>query len=101
MSLNDMMALTVATSAAILMAGRADAQSVCGPHDQVVAQLGQVYDETRQSLGLAGNGTVIEVFASEAGTWTILITDTNGQSCMAAAGEAWQTMAAVDVGDGA
>jgi hypothetical protein len=101
MSLNDMMTLTVATSAAILMAGQADAQAVCGSHDQIVAQLGEVYKETQQSLGLAANGSVIEVFASEAGTWTILITDTAGQTCMAAAGEAWQTMASAEPGEGA
>lgn len=101
MSLNDMLALTVATSATLLIAGRADAQAVCGPHDQIVSQLGQVYNETQQSLGLAANGSVIEVFASEAGTWTILITDTNGQTCMAAAGEAWQTMASAGPGEGA
>jgi hypothetical protein len=101
MSLNDMMTLTVATGAAILMTGRAEAQAVCGSHEQIVAQLGQVYKETQQSLGLAANGSVIEVFASDAGTWTILITDVNGQTCMAAAGEAWQTMASADPGEGA
>jgi hypothetical protein len=103
MSLNDMMTLTVATGAAIVMAGRADAQAqaVCGSHDQIVAQLGQVYKEEQQSLGLAANGSVIEVFASDAGTWTILITDVNGRTCMAAAGEAWQTMASAEPGEGA
>jgi hypothetical protein len=101
MSLNDMMALTVCVGTAMALAGSAEAQAVCGPHEQIVAQLGQVYNETQQSLGLAANGSVIEVFASEAGTWTILITDTNGQTCMAAAGEAWQTMASAGPGEGA
>jgi hypothetical protein len=35
---------------------------------------------------------VVEVFASKAGTWTIVLTDANGLACLAAAGDAWQVM---------
>jgi len=90
MTLNDMMALSATVGALMLGAARADAQSACADHDQVVQQLGQAYGETRQSLGLSSDGSVIEIFASEAGTWTIVVTDVNGQACLAAAGEAWQ-----------
>lgn len=41
-------------------------------------------------MGLAGNGTAIEVFVSEAGTFTIVMTWPNGMSCLIAAGKDWQ-----------
>lgn len=31
----------------------------------------------------------MEVFVAEKGTWTIVITDLTGTSCIVAAGEAW------------
>ncbi|WP_280800260.1 MULTISPECIES: hypothetical protein [unclassified Mesorhizobium] len=40
---------------------------------------------------------MLEIFVSDQGTWTILATDTHGQSCIITAGEGWDgaTMAAV------
>tara|TARA_Y100000031_G_C8177535_1_gene364822 strand:+ start:176 stop:370 length:195 start_codon:yes stop_codon:yes gene_type:complete len=39
---------------------------------------------------LASSGAVLEVLASKGGTWTILVTQPNGTSCVVATGEAWQ-----------
>ena len=78
----------------------AETRLVCGPRGDVVAGLKQKYAEEPVSMGLASNGTVIEVFASEAGTWTILMTHPNGLSCLLTAGENWENLSAKVAGAG-
>lgn len=63
----------------------------CGKRAKIVERLEAKYGETRQSMGLAQNNGVVEVFASdESGTWTIVITLPNGMTCLVAAGNAFQ-----------
>ena len=58
-----------------------------------MSQLQQSHGETAKGLGLGNRGqSVIELFVSETGSWTILITRTNGLSCIAASGENWTPM---------
>lgn len=65
----------------------------CGPRDNVVALLGERYGESRQSIGLAGRGQVMEVFASlETGTWTITVTLPNGMTCLVASGQSYEAL---------
>ncbi|MCP5074053.1 MAG: hypothetical protein GY947_12285 [Rhodobacteraceae bacterium] len=64
----------------------------CAQRTQVVERLHDRYGETRQSVGLAQNNGVVEVFASnESGTWTIVITLPNGMTCLVAAGSAFES----------
>lgn len=68
----------------------AAARSVCGERAAVVAELERRYGETRRSVGLQQGRGVIEVWASErTGSWTILLTDAEGRTCLMAAGEAF------------
>ena len=62
------------------------------------------YGETRQALGLAQQGAVIEMFASEtSGSWTITVTMPNGTTCLVASGQAYEELAEAlsPQGDGA
>lgn len=69
----------------------AQAQAVCGQREAIVAQLEKKYGETRRSVGLQQGRGVVEIYASkDTGSWTILVTDTRGLSCLMAAGEAFQ-----------
>ncbi|SDF21753.1 hypothetical protein SAMN04488117_1031, partial [Celeribacter baekdonensis] len=69
----------------------ATAQQSCGQRDQVLERLGTQYGESRQSIGLAPNNGVVELFAStETGTWTLLMTQPNGVSCLIASGQAFE-----------
>ncbi len=43
-------------------------------------------------MGLASNGAVIEVLASPSGSFTIILTQPNGLSCVMAAGENWENL---------
>jgi lipase chaperone LimK len=65
-------------------------QAVCGAHRDVLEQLKRAYSETPASMGLASNGTIIEVLVSSSGTWTIVMTQPNGIACLMAVGEGWQ-----------
>jgi hypothetical protein len=71
----------------------AQAQQNCAPRDIVVERLATGYGETRQSIGLAANNAVLEVFAStETGTWTVTVTSPGGSTCLVASGYSFETL---------
>ncbi len=88
--LKTLTALTVA-AAAIPAAALAEGRN-CGERSAIVQRLENNYGEARTGAGLSdGNSSMIEIFASEeTGTWTILVTRPDGQSCLVAAGDNWQ-----------
>ncbi|GAA3863011.1 hypothetical protein [Celeribacter arenosi] len=86
---------------ALVIAGAASAQANCANRDQVIDRLMSKFGESRQSIGLAPNNGVFEVFASpETGTWTIVVTQPNGMSCLIASGQAFETLAELGVTKG-
>jgi len=63
----------------------------CADHATVVERLGEHYGESRQSIGLGSDNSVVEVFASmDTGSWTITVTRPGGPTCLVAAGQAYQ-----------
>ena len=70
----------------------AAAQPVCGSHGAISENLNKGYAEAPVSMGVTTSGSVIEVFASETGTWTLVITQPNGLSCLIAAGQDWESL---------
>lgn len=65
----------------------------CGAHDAIVAQLAERYGESRKAIALDGANQVVEVFASDdTGSWTLLVTRADGQSCLLAAGQAYEPL---------
>lgn len=63
----------------------------CAERDAVVSRLAEGYGETRQSIGLGANNSIVEVFASdETGTWTITVTNHAGLTCLVATGQAFE-----------
>jgi hypothetical protein len=76
------------------------AQGKCLPHDQAKTNLKRHYGEEAVGVGLGTEGqTVFELFVADTGTWTILVTRTNGLSCVAASGNDWSKLAPVDVAE--
>lgn len=88
-----LMAIVVAT----LPAPSAMAESVCGERGEFLQHLSQRYSEAPVAMGLASNGSVIEVLASEQGSWTILLTTPNGITCLVATGDAWESLKRIAV----
>jgi hypothetical protein len=78
-----------------------DSISNCGPRDEIVAQLGAVFQEAPNGMGMIDPNAVVEVFVSDAGTFTILASNTDGTSCILASGEGWDGGAVRQVGSGA
>lgn len=90
----EIFALSFGFAVLIAAAGIAEAQANCAPREVVAQQLATGYGETRQSIGLAADNSVLEVYASlETGTWTITVTAPGGPTCMVASGYAFEAMA--------
>lgn len=88
-------ALTAAAALYIVSSQSAAAENPrnCGPREAVVDRLAEGYGETRQSMGLGANNSVVEVFASDAtGTWTITVTTPNGLTCLVASGQSFEEL---------
>lgn len=82
--------LALAAAAAFFMPAPAQAAPACASHDEALALLAQKYQERRVAVGVTSAGGLVEVLASKDGaTWTILVTQPNGQSCIVSAGEGW------------
>lgn len=66
----------------------------CAPRDQVVAGLATGFDEVRRGAGLTagpdGRAQVLEIYASEAGSWTVVVTLPDGRTCLVASGQGWE-----------
>ena len=65
-------------------------QVLCGPQNKLADQLKQRFGETRQAMGVSTDAQrIIELFMAPDGSWTIVVTDTRGRSCIVLAGEDW------------
>lgn len=80
---------------ALPLTRQATAQEVCVLHDAAVQLLEQRFDERVVGRGLARAGkAMVELLTSTSGSWTIVITNVEGQTCVLASGEAWSDVAA-------
>ncbi len=65
----------------------------CAARSVVLDRLSTSFGETRRSIGMAPNNSLVEMHASgETGTWTITVTHPNGTTCMVAAGTAFEAV---------
>lgn len=63
----------------------------CGDRKKIVQGLEDQYDESQRSISISGT-RVVETFASEDGSWTVLVTDPNGLACMVLMGTHWEAV---------
>lgn len=81
-----MRAITLAV-ALLVASPAAMAQSVCSKHADFKKFLGEQHQEVVRAIGLAGTGTMVEIYVSKEGSWTLAATNTEGVTCMVMAGE--------------
>jgi len=62
----------------------------CANHNDIARQLNSKFKEKRRAFGLIGTGRMMEVFVSQKGSWTMIITSANKVSCVVAAGNSWE-----------
>ncbi len=94
--MQQLFALSLGIAAMVFAANQSRAQSPgpqCAARADVVQVLAARYGETRQAMGLAAENQLFEVFASEAGTWTLTITLTDGTTCLVASGSSFEALA--------
>ncbi len=84
--------LFAASSCLVVLGTPASAQSQCGPREQLVKSLGERYREAPVGVGVMQPNQVLELFTSDAGSWTMVVTLPNGTSCLIAAGESWNSI---------
>ena len=82
--------IVVLASVLSMLSLPAMAQVVCSERGKFLERLATGYEESPVAMGLASNGSVLEVLASDGGSWTIIVTTPTGKSCVVASGEAWE-----------
>lgn len=70
----------------------ASAEARCGSHANIVALIsGPAYGERRAGIGLDSRSQIVELFANpQTGTFTLVITNTHGWSCIVRSGNSWE-----------
>lgn len=63
----------------------------CSPVESVVTHLSQRFKEQVVARGVSGNETLIMIFASSEGSWTIAEVNTSGLACLRAAGQGFES----------
>jgi len=85
--------LAACFAASMLDTGNAlSGQPLCTSHDHMIVDLATRYKETTVAVGLENRGALLELLTSADGaTWSLIVTGPEGNSCIVAAGENWQT----------
>ncbi|RAZ73973.1 hypothetical protein [Mesorhizobium atlanticum] len=84
-------AAMLATAAITLGAAPAKAAAQCAARADIIKALGDKFHETEAGRGLINPNVVLEIFVSDQGSWTVLASDTKGQSCVLSVGEGWDS----------
>jgi hypothetical protein len=80
-------------TALALSALPAQAQFICGGHSEIVAGLAQAFQQKQIGYGVVGEAAIVEIYVSANGTWSMLVTDVKGRSCIFATGDGWENTA--------
>jgi hypothetical protein len=67
-------------------------QVQCANHNQMVGLLSKKYSENPIAMGTVNEDRFMQLFVSSGGSWTILVTKTDGQACIVAAGHNWEKL---------
>lgn len=83
--------------AGLILATQAAKAADCAPRAELTAGLATGFGEVRHGAGLTvgpdGKAQVLELFTSEAGSWTLIVTQADGTTCLVASGQAWESLA--------
>lgn len=75
----------------IMVSESAAAVRVCGERVKMTKLLSGKYKEMPRAIGVSSTGkSVLEVYTSTEGSWTVLMTTAKGMACIMGAGHSWQ-----------
>jgi hypothetical protein len=67
---------------------------VCGAENEIAAALRAGHMEEEAGHGISGTGSLWQLFTTRKGeTWTLLLTEPGGLSCLIGAGTGWEHFA--------
>ncbi len=64
----------------------------CAARDDIVRYLESRYGETLMGAGRQSPNAIMELYVSETGSWTVIVTRPDGTSCPIAVGEDWRQL---------
>jgi hypothetical protein len=70
----------------------AQAAVPCGDRTKLIAMLDTKYSETLSNVGVTGQSQLVEVYVSDKGSFTVVMTNNKGVSCVIAAGDSWEKL---------
>ncbi len=82
-------------SSALLCAPASNALAVqvqCAKHQLLAGMLTEKYSEAPVAMGTVNEDRYMQLFISRSGSWTIVVTRTDGQACIVAAGQNWEKL---------
>jgi len=82
--------MAFALSAVATSSSSSLAQVACAPRRAIVDVLNGRYQEAPVRIGVATPESVLELYVSQTGSWTLLLTGANGRSCVIGSGENWE-----------
>lgn len=88
------LALALGVAVFAFKANVATAQDLmaCGDRKEIITELKERYSEHPISIGLAKNGAVLELFVSQDHTFSLIMTQPTGVSCLIAGGDHWESL---------
>lgn len=86
------------TACAMTLAPPAFAETQCADHDDLAKALADQYGEQQRFIGIDTAGNLLEMWVSPGGTFTALLTQPGGLTCVVAAGNAGNIIAATPQG---
>lgn len=85
------LAVAATTLAAFALPDDASARGVCGTRDSVTKLLASRYKEAPVGIGTVSDRGVMEVYVStDTATWSIVVTNPQGKTCIIAAGQNYE-----------
>lgn len=73
----------------VMTEAQAQRKLLCMPQALMVDQLQRKFEETRTAVGVMSPISIAELFMSDAGKWSIIVTSTTGKSCLMLTGTNW------------
>ena len=58
----------------------------------MIKNLAKKYKEVPHGMGITSGNNFMEFYVSPSGTWTALVTDVRGKTCIVETGEGWESV---------
>lgn len=88
--------------AGLIAAAQPASANVCGARSDLVKSLDSAFQEKPAAFGLIAEGKQLaELFVSNRGSWTLIVSLPRGRSCVLASGDSWETLPEYAIGPGA